>query len=456
MGYLVKHIIFLLAVISLSACSDNLQTEDDGNLETGVSASVAKYEFGDKSTRVELSQGENGVEFRWSEGDVIAVVGYKQDAYGEKDFQMTNHTLSSFSSDRLWANFDGGAFILSPSATYFSFYPYNSTVTTVSSNQCQRYISFTGQKQTGNNSLAHLGAYNYMIANEVTTDESGSCAFQFQNSCCPVRFTLLMPDDAQGKAVTSLTVTRYQNADHKFVTKALQKMENISSSITYQESTIDVSQTLNFEECTLDSDHQLVAWEMFFPKDHTTGATLPARYYITVSCGDGSVYAASSAGKNMVGGKAYRINATMADHVVIDAKAWKIRNEGAILPYDLGTIYNDYSAVPESIKSQLPTVDEATALINTQNNEFLLGSGYDSNGTLQYGLYIRAKSSDNSATPIFLPATYNDGGNHVGRYWLQGGEKYLYFDANTLSACINSIEGNTSISAAARLITTAE
>ena len=406
---------------------------------------TSSYVFGDASTRVDLTEGTNGVEFHWSTGDEIAVVGYTLDEYETaKIFQMTNHKLTSLTSDRLWANFDGGAFKLSANAKYFSFYPYSASDASISTNQCERYMRFTNQTQTGNGSLAHLGAYNYMVTGEVTTDADGACKFQFKNSCCPVRLTLTLPESANGKNVTELTLTRYQNADHKFVTKAIQNMKDVSSGVISSVSENDIALKLSLTNCTIPDDHTLVAWEMMYPVDHTTG-TLPARYYITVRCKDGTVYAGQSAGKKMDGGKAYRITATLSDTQTLGCKQWSIRNQGATLPYDEGTIYSSY---PTELADNLPTEEQATELTNSDNYDIMLGSGYDSNGAKHFGIYIRPKSADNSATPIFLPATTESGGSHYGYYWLKGGEKYLYFDANNETLTVESVSG--SLSAAVR------
>ena len=432
-------------LLSLVSCSSSMEELISMNTGSEVSASVSRYPFGDAMTRVELSEGTNGVEFHWSAGDEIAVIGYVLDEYEtDKTYQMTNHTLTSFASDRLWANFDGGAFTLSASATYFSFYPYSATDAVIGTNQCERYMHFTNQTQTGNNSLSHLGAYNYMVADEVKTDAEGACRFQFSNSCSPVRLTLTLPESAAGKTVTKLTLTRYQNADHKFVKKALQKMHKMSSGIEYQVSENDISQTLSLTDCTIGEEHTLVAWEMFYPVDHTTG-TLPARYYITVSCSDGSVYAGQAAGKKMEGGKAYRINASLSSSATLCEVEWGICNDGATQPFDAGTIYNSY---PEELADYLPTPAEAEALANKENYDVLLGSGYDSNGEKQFGVYIREKSADNSHTPIFLPVTTPAEGGGYGRYLLRGGTKYLYFDANAQTLSIEDL--TTPLPAAAR------
>ena len=74
--------------------------------------------------------------------------------------------------------------------------------------------------------------------------------------------------------------------------------------------------------------------------------------------------------------------------------------------------------------SNLPTVDEATALIT--GCDILPGQGYDSNGTLVSGVYFRAKSggvSNPAGNVICLPFTTSDSGGH---YWLSGGEKVLH------------------------------
>ena len=82
-------------------------------------------------------------------------------------------------------------------------------------------------------------------------------------------------------------------------------------------------QSLTFTDCTIGNDYSLVAWMMLFPKNHSTG-----RYHVTVRCTDGTVYAGNVTGKNLVGGKAYRFSATLAEHIVMTTGvSWAVRNE---------------------------------------------------------------------------------------------------------------------------------
>ena len=172
-------------------------------------------------------------------------------------------------------------------------------------------------------------------------------------------------------------------------------------------------QSLSFTDCTIDGGHTLVAWMMLFPKNHSTG-----RYYVTVKCSDGTVYAGNVAGKNLVGGKAYRFNATLGEQVEMTAGvSWAVRNEGATLPYDK-TSEGTYASLSDAVKNALPTETEAQALLD--NCDILTGQGYDNSGTLVSGVYFRAKSGGNI---IFLPFTTNNLG---GNYWLSGGTKILH------------------------------
>ena len=423
-----KLILYLSTLLLFVGCAaDDTSGLSEANMQQGVYACMPSYEYGDQedglATRVTLTAGESGLSFAWNTGDVICVVGSFNG-----DLQSTTHkAMSSTSSGSLQTSFEGGAFTLNHDAVYYSYYPYNSN----SDGTTYRMIWLGDQSQSGNNSTAHLGLYNYMVAPKVTTDAEASCLFHFTNVLSPCRFTLTLPASAGGKTVSDLTVTRYAVNDLYFPINITENfsglnaedgVNNQATGMTYNEGSDadfkQCKQSLTFTDCTIGNDYTLVAWMMLFPKNHSTG-----RYHVTVRCSDGTVYAATVAGKNLIGGKAYRFSATLAEHIqMTTGVSWAVRNEGATLPYDK-TSNTEYSNLPDAVKAALPTAAEAQALIN--NCDFIFGQGYDSNGTLVSGVYFRAKSGGNSnlaGNIIFLPFTTESLG---GYYWLSGGEKIL-------------------------------
>ena len=418
-------------VLLFAGCSSEVATGlSEADVHPGVYGYMPNYEFGDQPDgavrRVTLTAGERGLSFAWDAGDEICVVG----EINENQQSTTHCAMPSTSSGSLQTGFDGGAFTLNPSAVYYSYYPYypyNSN-TDVTSN---RQITLRTQTQTGNNSTAHLGAKNYMVAPKVTTDANASCLFHFTNVLSPCRFTLTLPASAEGKTVSDLTVTRYADNNLYFPTRITESFTNLNTEdgennkatgMTYNEGSDanykQCKQSLALTSCTIDGDHTLVAWMMLFPKNHSSG-----RYHVTVHCSDGTVYAGNVTGKDLVGGKAYRFNATLGEEVEMTTGVfWAVRNQNAILPYDK-TSEVTYASQSDAIKTALPTEAEAQALID--NCDILSGQGYDHSGTLVSGVYFRAKSGGSSnpaGNVIFLPFTTTDSG---GYYWLSGGEKIL-------------------------------
>lgn len=280
-----------------------------------------------------------------------------------------------------------------------------------------------------------------MVAPKVTTDASASCLFHFNNVCSPCRFTLSLPASAENKTVSELTVTRYANNNLYFPINITENFKSLNAEegnnhqatgMTYTEDNDfkPCRQSLTFTDCTIGSDHQLVAWMMLFPKDHSSG-----RYHVTVKCSDGTVYAGNVAGKNLVGGKAYRFTAMLSDYIEMTTGVfWAVRNQGATLPND------KTSEVEYSNQSNLPTETEAQALID--NCDILSGQGYDCNGTLVSGVYFRAKSGGSSnpaGNIIFLPFTTEESGGH---YWLSGGERILKINTDGTASIINANENS--------------
>lgn len=423
-----KYFLYAATMLLLVGCSaDDSAGLSEENGHHGVYGYMPSYEFGDQEegpvTRVELSASESGLSFAWNAGDEICVVG---EINGNQ--QSTTHcAMPSTSSGNLQTGFNGGAFTLNPSAVYYSYYPYNSSTDGTTSRQ----IALKTQTQTGNNSTAHLGAKNYMVAPKVTTDANASCLFHFTNVLSPCRFTLTLPASAEGKTVSELTVTRYADNDLYFPTKITENFSNLNteegenvqaSGMTYNEGSDanykQCKQSLTFTDCTIGNDYTIVAWMMLFPKDHSSG-----RYHVTVRCSDGTVYAGNVAGKNLIGGKAYRFSATLAEHIqMTTGVSWAVRNAGATLPYDK-TSNVTYASLSDAVKTALPTEAEAQALIS--GCDCISGQGYDNSGTLVSGVYFRAKSGGSSnpaGNIIFLPFTTAESG---GYYWLSGGAKIL-------------------------------
>lgn len=446
-----KYFLYAATMLLLVGCaSDDSAGLSEANGHQGVYGYMPSYEFGDQEegpvTRVTLSAGDNGLSFAWNAGDEICVVG----AINNNPQSTTHCAMPSTSSGSLQTGFNGGAFTLNPSAVYYSYYPYNSNTDVTSS----RLITLKTQTQTGNNSTAHLGAKNYMVAPKVTTDANASCLFHFTNVLSPCRFTLTLPASAKGKTISDLTVTRYADNDLYFPTKISENFSNLNAEegenvqatgMTYNEGNDanykQCKQSLTFTDCTIGNDYTLVAWMMLFPKNHSTG-----RYHVTVRCSDGTVYAGNVAGKNLIGGKAYRFSAILAEHIqMTTGVSWAVRNAGATLPYDK-TSNVTYASLSDAVKAALPTEADAQALID--NCDLISGQGYDSNGTLVSGIYFRAKSGGSSnpaGNIIFLPltdATY-------GYYWLQGGTKYLKFDSSADPTIVSATTGST---AAARTV----
>ncbi len=437
---------FLLLFVSCA--SDDTRSSDGAG---GVFASMPGYEFGDSDggvTRVSLTAGDNGLSFAWTQGDRICVVG---ELDGEQ--QSTTHTAKTSSSGgSLRTSFNGGSFTLNPQSTYYSYYPYDSGTDDADS----RTISLKDQTQSGNGSTAHLGAINYMVAPKVTTGADASCLFHFTNVCCPCRFTLTLPSAANGKTVSGMTITRYDENDLYFPTRITEDFTELNAedaenttatgmTYTEDEQYKYISQSLAIENATIDGEHTLVAWMMLFPKDHSEG-----RYHVTVKCSDGTVYAGNVSGKNMLSGKAYRFTATLDKWITMTSGvAYAVKNEGATQPYSL-VEEQTYASLSDEVKNALPTETQANALIN--GCDFIFGQGYDDSGNTTSGYYCRAKNngeSDTAGNVIFLPLT--DGTN--GDYWLQEGEKYLHFDNENTPSIADADAGGTT-TAAIRLVQT--
>ena len=333
MKQILKTTTNLLALSALVACGEDAAMDDSLNLNNGKtleSISITGKDFQiDGATRSSVVIDNAGVNFLWEEGDVVGI------------FPNTGDQVS-FAMDEgagmQTATFNGGGWALKASSTYAAYYPhnfYNRDLTAIP-------VSYEGQRQDGNASTAHLGAYDFMAAS-VTTPSNGAVAFDMHHMGCLV---MLQTDLGEAKTLTNVAL--------KASTPAF--VESGTIDLTTMDPHITSTASTNIHNFPLDNftvayNETSTIYFMMAPAN-LDGETLE----ITFSDEDGEYIKYEVAGKDFVAGKAYAYTLTEGEkfdtsitYNAVDLGLpsgilWADRNIGAATP----EAYGDYFAWGET------------------------------------------------------------------------------------------------------------
>ena len=184
-----KHFLyccFLAGVLSLpNSCSSELKSDiDEGRVES-FSVSLDPLIFEDdlgSLTRSSIEKDEGGYYQVWTEGDVIGV-------FPNTGSQIEFAIQPAYYNQRS-AVFDGGGWALRTGYQYAAYYPFNYDY----KDKSALPVNFIGQKQVGNNNMAHINRYNFFVSKNAIVAESSSLEFgvQFVGHLC--RFIFTMPE----------------------------------------------------------------------------------------------------------------------------------------------------------------------------------------------------------------------------------------------------------------------
>ena len=177
-----KSIIFLFSLLmAFISCG---QKENESNLQRDEVQSVrfmlTQYEGDavDSKTTYDL----DNLLFLWAEGDIVGIISsegnqlkfpIKPDFYGQS-----------------YADFDGRGFALISGESYSSYYPF---VADYDIDPTALPISYEGQSQNGDNSMAGLGAFSFTAALG-TSPAQGNLDFTFRNLGSPHRYRIPVPE----------------------------------------------------------------------------------------------------------------------------------------------------------------------------------------------------------------------------------------------------------------------
>ena len=231
----------------------------------------------------------NSVEFVWADGDTIGI-------FPNTGAQAYFPILSS-SAGTNTASFTGGGWALKSSSTYAAYYPF---IGDFYMSQKEIPVNYEGQKQTGNASMVHLSAYDFMAASG-STPSSGKVNFQFAHLGAFVQLKITMP---QGGTLSSVTLSADQAV---FTTEGTIDLTASTPAIK----SVKKSKTLalHVEGVTTTAENNVATLYMMLAPVDFTSRTLSA----IVKTSDGKSETITLTGKNFEAGKAYGVTGTMKD-----------------------------------------------------------------------------------------------------------------------------------------------
>ena len=316
-----------LLLTGLVACSEDTILEDaltqsDEQILRSISITGTDFQT-ESGARSTVQIDKNGVQFFWSANDTVGIFPNKgsqvQFAIDEGVGMQT-------------ATFNGGGWALKHSSTYSAYYPYDF----INRNLAAIPVSYALQKQDGNASTAHLGAYDYMAAT-VVTPENGSVAFDMKHMGSLV---MLQTNLGVEKTLTSVTLKASSAA---FTEKGTMDLTAVNPEITATTSTETF--TVGLDHFEVGEDETATIYLMLAPTN-LVGDSLE----ITLSDEVGSYIRFHVPGKNFVSGVAYAYQLTEGELVecipyqTVDlglpsGTLWADRNVGAATPEAFGDTF---------------------------------------------------------------------------------------------------------------------
>lgn len=281
-------------LVLLCGCSSDL---DENLLKSNDNAKIRfiaqDFQYANES-RTAFNITENGAEFTWGKNDTVGIFPDKGD---QVSFPMTS------GSGTKTATFDGGGWALKASSTYASYYPFKRDMTL---DKTAIPVSYEGQRQVGNGSTSHLGAYDYMAA-KATTAENGSVNFNYEHLGCLLQINATLPKACSITSVSFITNTNYDF--QKFISKGSFSLDSETPSIVSLKKTNEIS--LSISDLQLSEENLgMVAYMMIAPHNFYTN-----HITIKIETESGDIYY-SNLENNLTceAGKAYKINCSLVDN----------------------------------------------------------------------------------------------------------------------------------------------
>lgn len=325
-----KKIVYFLCLCGLfSSCSDlDFSNNTSSNDGADVRMSASHFKDGEDTfsiSRSSLTPSLGGTNFKWDIGDVVGVYSA---ANGLTNFFIDEKSLSLDGSS---ANFNGSGFALTPSSTYYAFYPYSKA----SLDKKAIPISYSSQVMLSNGNFKSLGDFDYMYACGESDDKSHA-SFSFNHIGCVVEFKLKAPTTANYTAV--YFEMDEATEDNYLVKKGSVDVSAAECVFSLEKFTNDslLKVSLGEKGISVQKDSFLTVY-MMMPPQNLSGRKMAIRLYDEQA----NWYKADVVGKNMRPGYTYH-------YTVDEGVNGGFTGTGTGLPNDFDLSYISIYTHPES------------------------------------------------------------------------------------------------------------
>lgn len=271
----------------------------------------------------EYNQQQEGIVAHWTRDDMCGV-------FTQSNTEIIHWTTAGGSNT---CPISAYGWSLSPNSQYYAYFPFSQSYTANKNLMTALPVSYAEQLQTGNNTTAHLAAFDFMTAQATTTADN--CHFSFLHHGSVLRIEMLL-DSRQ--TVTSLT---FSSKERLFATKA--EMNAVIGTLKPTEYSSAI--TLELKDVTVEKGEILVAYMMMLPTD-LEDKTLE----VSLTTTDGKTLAAFTKGTRITAGHVYPITLEMMNKQSINKTYKTDAQEYKYNKLDLLT------AKPQNLKASAPSI----------------------------------------------------------------------------------------------------
>ncbi|MBO4691316.1 MAG: esterase-like activity of phytase family protein [Bacteroidales bacterium] len=259
-------------------------TPDIGDKTAKVTMVAPPVSFAGESKSAMVVNESTGLSFVWSAGDKTGVYAAST---GFACFILTAGTGTSS------ATFDGGGFSLTDGLTYYSFFPYAMSAT----EKTAIPVTYASQSFTADNDMVSPMTKDYMYASAVAT--AAGAHFSYNHLGSFVRMKLGLPASTPINTVD--IVPMYSEITQTATVDATAAVNPMTQATTTPCMTL--SATLG-DGIPVPSGGILTLWAAMAPQNFSTDS------WAIVAHNGSNIYSARVDGKNLLAGKAYKIEAT--------------------------------------------------------------------------------------------------------------------------------------------------
>lgn len=197
----------IAATVLFAACNKSPETLTEETKDNEKIQEVIKELYAsapdfivEPATKVDREFQGSSLKFYWGDDDHLGFWPSQSDVmYGNP--QQASFYINTGGDRTARARFEACGWGLIKNKQYFSYYPFNSSA---SYNNVR--VNYTWQRQTANESTAHLGPYDYMHS-AVSVIGDNTAEFKFRHLGCVEAFKLTIPQEYRSSRFTCLTLS---------------------------------------------------------------------------------------------------------------------------------------------------------------------------------------------------------------------------------------------------------